>query len=232
MGTRYSGFQIQPNAPTIQGEIEKALVILLKESIPLTGSSRTDAGVHALQNFFHFDYTHLADTSKLCYQLNCILPNDIAICSIESVDEQKHCRFDAISRKYRYYVSTVKNPFYIDNSYPFYKNLNIELLNNAAKMLLQHTDFSSFSKLHTQVKTNNCILFESHWYKENNLLVYEVKGNRFLRGMVRALVGTMLHVGKQKYSLEEFENIILSKDCNRADFSAPAKGLFLAEVNF
>ncbi len=228
-GTNYSGFQVQEGAPTIQSEVEKAFRVLQRENVKMTGSSRTDAGVHAIQNFFHFDYDNPVH-SQFVYKMNAILPSDIVVKSIKQVDENAHCRFDAIERRYRYYIYTSKNPFYSEKAYFFPYTLNIELLNTAAEILFQYTDFTSFSKRNTQVKSFQCTILESKWVQENDLLVYSVSANRFLRGMVRALTATMLRVGTQKISISDFVSIIQAKDCTVASFDTPAHGLFLTSV--
>jgi tRNA pseudouridine38-40 synthase len=229
-GTHYAGFQIQQNANTIQAEVEKALNIFYKEKFELTGSSRTDAGVHALQNFFHFDIDIIINNEP--YHLNSILPDDIVVKKIISVESDFHCRFNATSRQYKYHIYQSKNPFLKEVAYHYPYNLDISLLNQAAQLLMQHTDFTSFSKKHTQTFTNNCTITISKWYFENQQLIYTVQANRFLRGMVKALVATMLQVGTNKLSIKEFEEIIQSKNNSKAFFTAPAHGLFLVQVNY
>ena len=229
-GTAYSGFQVQKNANSIQAEIEKALKIFFRQEFELTGSSRTDAGVHALQNFFHFDSSQtLIDAA---YQLNAILPDDIVIKRIAEVEEKAHCRFDAISREYRYYIYHKKDPFISDTAYYFPYAVNIDLLQKAAKEIMGHTDFTAFSKRNSQVKSYLCDIYLSEWLSEEDRLVYRVKANRFLRGMVKGLVGTMLQVGREKLTIVQFSNIITSKDPSKADFSVPSHGLFLYRVEF
>ena len=230
-GTNYNGFQIQQNANTIQAEVEKALQTLFKQNFDLTGSSRTDAGVHALQNFFHFN-TDLVITTKHIYNLNAIIPNDIIVKNITKVDDDKHCRFAAESREYKYYIYTSKNPFLEDRAYYFPYQLDVDLLHQAAEILLTYTDFTSFSKKHTQVNNFNCKIFVSKWIQENDCLIFNVKSNRFLRGMVRALVATMLKIGRGQITIEQFKNIIESKDCVSAYFDTPAHGLFLVKVDY
>jgi len=230
-GTHYSGFQVQPNARTIQDEIQKALLVFYKKGIELTGSSRTDAGVHALQNFFHFD-ADIVITDKQVYNLNAILPNDIVIKSIKQVADNAHCRFDASSREYAYYIYQEKDPFLEDRAWFFPYTLNIEALNEAASILLTYKDFTSFSKKNSQVKTFLCDIQMSRWEQINNTIVYKVKANRFLRGMVRGLVGTMLRVGRGQMSIDEFKQVVEAKDCTKADFTTPAHGLFLVEVAY
>lgn len=232
LGTCYNGFQIQPNAPTIQGELQKKLQVLLKKEITLTGSSRTDAGVHALQNFLHFDTDITFDITKCCYSLNAVLPHDISVKRIFRVENTQHARFDAVSREYKYFITRNKDPFHFHTAYKYNYELDIDVLNKAAALLISYTDFSTFSKLHTQVYTNNCQLYLSEWKIDNDFLVYNVCANRFLRGMVRALTGTMLKVGRGIISLNEFQEIIESGDCSKADFSTPAKGLFLVGVKY
>jgi len=227
---------VQENANTIQAEIEKTLAVFFRKEFHLTGSSRTDAGVHALQNFFHFDAEEILPQKGL-YNINAMLPEDIVIKSMRIVQPKPdgnipHARFDATSREYKYYIQQKKDPFTKDTSYYFPYTLEVELLQESATVVKGHADFTSFSKRNTQVKTFNCIIEKSEWQLENGCLVYHVKANRFLRGMVRALVGTMLHVGRKKITIDEFNSIIEARDCSLADFSAPAQGLFLVAVNY
>ena len=229
-GSNYSGFQVQQNANSVQAEIEKALAIFYKFKFELTGSSRTDAGVHALQNFFHFDT--VVNIKDEAYSLNAILPDDIVVKGIFKVTDDAHCRFDAKSREYHYYIYQNKDPFLLGNAYYIPYPIELALLQQAAKELLNHIDFTSFSKRNTQVKSFLCKLYISEWVQEGSCLVYEVKANRFLRGMVKGLVGTMLLVGKRKITLEEFIRIIEAKDCTKADFSVSSDGLFLTKVVF
>jgi len=236
-GTHYSGFQIQQNANSIQAEIEQALLIFLKGEVSLTGSSRTDAGVHAFSNFFHFDsilLDHYSTESieKMIYNLNAILPADIVVKKIYQVKSDAHCRFDAISREYKYFIYHQKDPFLSDRAFYYPYGLDLKLLNAAASAIYLYKDFTSFSKRNTQVTNFECSILKSEWVFENNLLVYNVKANRFLRGMVKGLVGSMLKVGSGKTSLSEFCTIIESKDCSRVDFSVPAHGLSLVSVTY
>ena len=252
-GTAYAGFQIQKNSNTIQAEVEKALKTLFKQAFSLTGASRTDAGVHALQNYFHFDTVQLLTVNKngkkrqdskvhsheipteieeAVYNLNAILPRDIVIKRIYPVADDAHCRFDAVSREYKYFIYQNKNPFLEGRAYYFPYKLQLETLNKAAAIILQYQDFTSFSKKNTQVNNFICKMIISEWIIENNVLVYNVKANRFLRGMVKGMVATMLKVGTGKISLEEFDNILKSRDCSKADFSAPSHGLFLVGVEY
>ena len=234
-GTNFAGFQVQQNANTIQAEVEKALSIYFRYEFSLTGSSRTDAGVHALQNFFHFDTVLSFDKEallKAVYHLNAILPEDIVIKEIIEVKADAHCRFDAISREYRYTVYRDKDPFLKDRAYYYPFGVDINLLQQAAAEILNHTDFTAFAKRNTQVHTFNCNILVSRWEEMNNTLIYTVCANRFLRGMVRGLAGTMLKVGTQKISLEQFKKIIEMGDISMVDFSVPAHGLTLMKVMF
>ena len=235
-GTRYSGFQVQENAITVQSEIERALRVYFRAEFKLTGSSRTDAGVHALQNYFHFDCESMIEQREL-YNINSILPEDIVINSIRKMQQKEdgewpHARFDAISREYKYYIVQRKDPFRKETAYYYPYKVDLESLQQAALILSEYSDFTSFSKRNTQVRTFICSISESEWKWEEEMLMYHVKANRFLRGMVRALVGTMLQVGRKKISLEELRGIIDARDCTRADFSAPALGLFLVNVEY
>jgi tRNA pseudouridine38-40 synthase len=230
-GTNYSGFQIQQNANSIQAEVEKAFQILQKEKVEMTGSSRTDAGVHALQNFFHFDYEGEIHP-RFTYKMNAILPDDIVVKKIISVDAKAHCRFDAVSREYKYFIYTHKDPFLKDNAFYFPYKLNFDLLKSAASLIKNYNDFTSFSKRKTQVNDFNCMIYESEWLTEDDCVVYYVKANRFLRGMVRALTATMLLIGRKKLTLNEFKKIIEAKDFAKANFAVPSHGLFLISVNF
>lgn len=230
-GTRYAGFQIQRNANTVQSEVEKALSTILRDPIELTGSSRTDAGVHALQNYFHFDIDRAIEP-RAVYNLNALLPLDIAVKAIFPVAEEAHSRFLAVSREYKYYITQQKDPFSTDTAWFYPYNVDLGLLNEAGRILFRHLDYTSFSKRNTQVSTFNCIIMKSEWCTDRGLLIYNVKANRFLRGMVRGLVGTMLLVGRKKTTLAEFEDIIVAKDCTKASFATPAHGLYLVEVAY
>jgi tRNA pseudouridine38-40 synthase len=230
-GTAYSGFQTQQNANTVQAEVEKAFEVLQRDKVTMTGSSRTDAGVHALQNFFHFDYGGIIHPQFL-YKINAILPPDIVIQGLTRVNDNAHCKFDAINRAYKYFIYQEKDPFLQDRAFFYPYKLEMELLEKAAAIVKDYHDFTSFSKRNTQVKTFSCAIIDSQWLQEGDCLVYKVKGNRFLRGMVRALTATMLKVGRGKLSLDEFRAVIDAKDCTKASFAVPAHGLFLVSVNY
>ncbi len=230
-GTAYSGFQTQENAVTIQSEVEKAIAVLQREPVSLTGSSRTDAGVHALQNFFHFDFDGSLHP-QFVYKLNAILPRDIVLHQLIAMGTEAHSRFDAISREYKYFIYRSKDPFLEDRAYYFPYQIDLERMQAAASILMEYEDFRSFSKRNTQVKSFKCRLELSEWAEEGPCLVYRVRGNRFLRGMVRALTATMLKVGRGKISLDEFRRIIEARDCTKASFAVPAHGLFLLKVSY
>lgn len=228
-GKQFAGFQIQDNASTIQGELEKALLIYFKQPIQLTGSSRTDAGVHARCNYFHFQ-SDLLQVESAAYNLNAILPSSISVEGIFKVPADAHSRFSAIARCYSYHIYNRKNPFLDGFSWYYPFPLDIDTMNEVASIFKGAHDFTSFSKKHTQVFTNDCTITEAGWFREGEEVVFRVKGNRFLRGMVRALVGTMVKAGRGKLSVHEATAILDARDNALADFSAPSHGLFLEEV--
>lgn len=230
-GADFGGFQIQNNQVTIQGALENAMQILFRQTIPLTGASRTDAGVHALQNFLHFD-TEQAITAKHIYNLNAILPNSIVIRNIYLVPPQAHSRFDAVKRSYVYKIHTQKSPFLEGRSwfYPF--PVSITALQEAADALLTYTHFESFSKKNTSVNTFDCNISKAKWLEEGGVITFSIDSNRFLRGMIRGLVGTMLQVGRGQLSMEGFHIIITSNNEQNVDFSTPAHGLYLSEIQY
>ncbi|MBI5372245.1 MAG: tRNA pseudouridine(38-40) synthase TruA [Sphingobacteriales bacterium] len=230
-GTGYSGFQTQENAVTIQSEVEKAFAILQRSPVSMTGSSRTDAGVHARQNYFHFDWEEPVHP-QFVYKMNAILPPAIVVKNLFKQAPGAHSRFDAVSREYRYFIYRSKDPFLQDRAFYFPYQLDLEKMRQVAEAVKEYQDFTSFSKRNTQVKTFQCRVEESRWLMENNCLVYQVRANRFLRGMVRALTATMLKAGRGKISMEEFRAIIEARDCTRASFAVPAHGLFLEKVNY
>jgi tRNA pseudouridine38-40 synthase len=228
-GTRYSGFQVQDNANTIQAEIEKALAVLLREKVSCTGSSRTDAGVHGLQNYFHFDFAGDVPAGT-AYRLNAILPADIAVRSLRLMGPAAHCRFDAVARRYQYVLYERKDPFLEDRAWFYPYPLDQFILNDVAMQVCETVDFTSFAKRNSQVKTFDCRITESSWERTEAGWRYTVQANRFLRGMVRGLVGTMLQAGRGNLSVESFRAVIEGKNNQGADFSAPGKGLYLMEV--
>jgi tRNA pseudouridine38-40 synthase len=232
-GTRYFGWQRQPNEISVQEVIEKALSTVLREEIAVVGAGRTDTGVHASFFVMHFDVSNeIQEPEKLVYHLNRFLPEDIAIQKIRKVDDNFHARFSAISRTYKYYISTEKNPFQTETSFQYTGVLDVEKMNDAAQLLFEFRDFTSFSKLHTDVKTNNCKIVQAEWTKENRQLVFTIKADRFLRNMVRAIVGTLLEVGKGKLTVYDFRKIIELKNRSAARTSVPAQGLFLTDIEY
>ncbi len=232
-GTNFHGWQIQPNAVSIQEKLEKAFSTILQQNIAITGAGRTDSGVHAKNYFAHFDMNNNKFSKalkNLKYKLNSILPLDIAIDEIYEVNRNAHARFDAISRTYRYYISTKKDSFNYELSWLRYGKLNINLMNESCKILMTYNDFTSFAKLHTDNKTNNCSIKTAFWKQKNDVIIFEITADRFLRNMVRSIVGTMLSIGLERLTLEEFRQIIESKNRNNAGVSAPASGLFLENI--
>lgn len=228
-GTKYAGFQVQENAVTIQGEVEKAGSIYLRSPLSLTGSSRTDAGVHARLNYFHFQ-SPLELGEAFIYHVNAILPPDIVLKGIYKVPEGSHSRFDAIARRYEYHLYETKNPFLDDRAWFYPYPLDEVLLKSAAETLLGEHDFTSYAKRRTQVYTHICTIETCNWQRTANGWTFTVQGNRFLRGMVRALVATMVKVGRGKITIDQFVQIKKAMDSKLADFSAPAHGLHLDAV--
>jgi len=233
-GTHYHGWQIQPNAITVQEILTKAFSTILREDIEITGAGRTDSGVHARFFVAHFDSKHeaLDKDLKLVFKLNNFLPKDIAVFRIVKVNNEAHARFDATERFYRYYIHQRKDVFLNDISWYLPIELDVEKMNKAARLLQQYEDFSSFSKINTDVKTNICQVSEARWSKDDYRLIFTIKADRFLRNMVRAIVGTLLDVGKEKVTINEFEQIIKSKKRENAGASVPAQGLFLEDIKY
>ncbi|MBB4801993.1 tRNA pseudouridine38-40 synthase [Flavobacterium nitrogenifigens] len=231
-GTHYHGWQIQPNASSVQETLNKAFSVLLNEPISIMGAGRTDTGVHATEMFGHFDTEKTLDVSVLVHKLNSYLPKDIAIFDIILLHDDAHCRFDATRRTYEYHINTVKNPFLQELSWYVTQKLDVDLMNEAAQLLLKHTDFQCFSKVNTDVNTFDCTIFEAFWKQEKGKLIFTISANRFLRNMVRAIVGTLINIGLHKITLEDFENIIASKSREKAGFSVPAHGLYLTKIDY
>ncbi|MDA0380455.1 MAG: tRNA pseudouridine(38-40) synthase TruA [Bacteroidetes bacterium] len=231
-GTDFHGWQRQPNAPSIQQQLEEALTLLLSSSIEVVAAGRTDAGVHADQMFVHFDTDNTFDPPDLIHRLNRFLPSSISVCDIFAVNSEAHARFDAVSRSYRYRISTVKNPFTDRYAWQLYQDLDLELMNQAAQLLLGTHDFQSFSKTHTDVKTFMCTITHVAFEKEGNEIRFFIRADRFLRNMVRAIVGTLVEVGTNKRSLDSIPQLIASKSRAQAGVSVPAKGLSLIEVAY
>ena len=232
-GTHYHGWQIQPNGISIQEELTKALELILRQKINLTGAGRTDTGVHAKRMTAHFDVENpIVDLESFIARLNNLLPYDIAVSGLEQVASDAHARFDAISRTYQYYLTTKKDPFSNEFAIRITRPLDFEAMNRAAAVLFEYTDFTSFSKLHTDVKTNHCKIIKAHWEQKGDYWVFTIQADRFLRNMVRAIVGTLIEVGRKKISVDDFRMIIEKKDRCAAGTSAPAQGLFLVEVEY
>ena len=232
-GTGFHGWQVQKNSHTVQAEIEKKLSLIFGEQISVTGCGRTDTGVHAREFFAHFDTNKefAFNTKDLIYKLNNFFNEAIAIYDIFPVPENMHARFSAVSRTYKYYINTVKNPFITQYSYFIPMLLDVDAMNMAAKHLLEFRDFTSFSKLHTQTATNICNITKAYWERqENGDFIFTITADRFLRNMVRAVVGTLLEAGKGKIKPADIKKIIEAKDRGKAGFSAPAHGLFLEKI--
>lgn len=232
-GSRYHGWQIQPHSPSVQQTVEQCLSLKLGQPVSITGCGRTDTGVHARNYYAHFDLEQALDYPEaLANQLNTFLSDDIVIYQIWQVSSELHARFDAVSRTYHYYITRTKNPFHTNDAYYLYGDLDVAKMQEAANLLFEYEDFTSFSKVHTQVKTNNCKILEARWLEQDGLLVFRIKADRFLRNMVRAIVGTLLEVGKGRMTLEEFRAVIERKDRCEAGTSVPAHALFLEEVEY
>ena len=236
-GTAYHGWQIQPRDVSVQETIEKALAMVLRRDTPITGAGRTDAGVNATTMYAHFDTEQpIADVNSLMRSLNGILPQDIAIYKVIPVHDDAHARFDATSRTYHYLAHTGKSPLLRATSWQCNPRLDFELMNEAARRLLNYEDFTSFSKLHTDVKTNNCHITQAHWRRCESIdtnveqWVFTITADRFLRNMVRAIVGTLVDVGMHKITVEDFCQIIEKKDRCAAGTSMPAHALYLWDV--
>ncbi|MDR1154124.1 MAG: tRNA pseudouridine(38-40) synthase TruA [Bacteroidales bacterium] len=234
-GTPFCGWQLQPNGPTVQEELEQAFGKLLREPVRLTGAGRTDAGVHALRYVAHFDASRddLHTDALLINKINGIIPREIAVYRIAAVPPDAHARFDAVSRTYHYRIATKKNPFTVDLAYHLYRPLNMAKMNEAAAIFPEYKDFTSFSKLHGNAKTNLCDILAAYWTDDGNgELRFVVTANRFLRNMVRAMVGTMIEIGLGKYPPADIRRIILEKNRGAAGTSAPPQGLYLAKIEY
>jgi tRNA pseudouridine38-40 synthase len=233
-GTSYHGWQIQPNSVTVQQILEEALSVVLNEKISTIGAGRTDTGVHATFFCAHFESISpdLLEIRNLVFRLNQYLPPDISVSSIKKVLPDANARYSAISRTYKYYISRTKDPFFDNSSWYLHGQIDIAAMNKACALLSDHSDFTSFSRLHSGAKTNICKIYNAGWKESDNRLVFTIKADRFLRNMVRAIVGTMVEIGFGKMDLKVFEEIILAKDRCKAGKSAPAKGLFLVDIEY
>ena len=232
-GTAYHGWQIQPHSVSVQEEIQKALSTLLRRPMEVVGAGRTDTGVHARKMFAHFDSEYELECPQLVYKLNKLLPRDIAVQQVERVADDMHARFSAKSRTYHYYVHLDKNPFLRSYSWQVYGNPDFELMNRAAAVLMENTDFTSFSKVNTDTKTNDCTITEAHWDRvADGQWRFTITANRFLRNMVRAIVGTLIEVGRGRMTIEQLRNVVDAKDRCRAGDSVPGNALFLVDVKY
>lgn len=235
LGIRFKGWQKQPNTITVQQTLEEALSLLLKEPTEITGTGRTDTEVHAKEYTAHFDYTNLLsekEKAQLCYKLNRILPRDISVKKIKNVNSDAHARFNAIKRSYEYIICRKKDPFWIDRAWQLEIPLNFDLMQEASQILMEYSDFESFSKSNTQVKNYLCTLTESTWEKRQHFWVYKISSNRFLRNMIRAIVGTMTDIGAEKLNLDAFRKVIESKDRKNAGYSVPGYGLYFLGAEY
>lgn len=231
-GTNYHGWQYQPNATSVQENLNKALQVILNSEINIMGAGRTDTGVHAKEMYAHFDFETPINIQTLIHKLNSFLPKDIVIYDIIPVHNEAHARFDASKRTYEYHINTFKDAFLEDKSWYYHHDLDIDLMNKASKILFNHIDFQCFSKVNTDVNTFECTIFEAYWKQENNTIIFTISANRFLRNMVRAIVGTLVNIGLHKISLDDFNEIIKSKNRDNAGFSVPAHGLYLTKIEY
>ena len=231
-GSAYFGWQIQPDVISVQEKLNYAVTTIFQQEIEVVGAGRTDTGVHASQMFAHFDLDNKIE-GDVVYKLNSILPNDITVYKVFFVDDEKHARFDALSRSYEYKIWLGRNPFLLDFSWQIHsQKLDVALMNEAASLLLNYTDFQAFSKVKTDVYTFNCDVTEAIWKQNDNELIFHISANRFLRNMVRAIVGTLVDVGLGKITVADFEEVIKSKNRSNAGLSVPAKGLFLTNIKY
>ena len=232
-GTAYHGWQIQPHSLSVQEELQKAMSILLRKPMEVVGAGRTDTGVHARKMVAHFDYDEEVDCPQLVYKLNKLLPRDIAVQQVEPVAEDMHARFSAKSRTYHYFVHMGKNPFLRSYSWQVYGNIDFELMNQAASVLMEYKDFTSFSRVNTDTKTNDCTITEAHWDRVGEeQWCFTITANRFLRNMVRAIVGTLMEVGRGRMTIEQLRRVIDAKDRCCAGDSVPGNALFLVQVKY
>lgn len=233
-GTRYHGWQIQPNGVTVQSELQRCLSLLLRQDVSVTGAGRTDTGVHARRMAAHFDVEQLAvDPAQLAFKLNGLLPQDISVACIEPVDGEKHARFSATSRTYHYYIHTHKDPFLRQYSLEIHYVLDYERMNEAGRILQEYSDFGAFCKAGSDVKTTICHVTHAQWHQTSPTTWYfEISANRFLRNMVRAVVGTLIEVGRGRMSLADFRQVIEGRQRTQAGESMPAKALFLEDVGY
>ncbi|MEJ8802503.1 tRNA pseudouridine(38-40) synthase TruA [Pontibacter sp. H249] len=231
-GGRFHGWQVQPNALSVQEVLDDSLSKILREEISTTGSGRTDTGVHASQQFVHFDTDQQLDPQHIVYRLNRILPDDIAAKNLYLVTDEAHARYDAFARTYHYHITLTRNPFKRYYAWYHSQHLDVEKMNEAAAILLRYEDFTTFSKVKGDTKHYRCSMYEAVWRQQGEELLFTIKANRFLRGMVRLVVGALADVGRGKLSIAAFEQIIASQDRSKASGAAPAEGLYLAKVEY
>ena len=231
-GTAYNGWQRQPNAPSVQQSLEEALSRRLGRATEVVGAGRTDTGVHAAFYIAHFDTVReIADTADFCYHLNSMLPGDIAISRIYRVAYDAHARFDATEREYHYHILLGKEPFRRETTWQYFGTLDVEAMNDAASMLIEFSDFTSFAKLNSNNKTNICRIMRAEWsVRDDGVLCFTIRADRFLRNMVRSIVGTLVDVGRGRYTVADFVDIVAARDLSRSSAGAPAQGLFLSDV--
>jgi tRNA pseudouridine38-40 synthase len=229
-GKNYCGWQYQPHSPSVQETLNKALSTLLRTAIDVVGAGRTDTGVHAHQMYAHFDYAEVIDSGVLTQKINSFLPKDIVVYRFIPLHDDAHARFDAVARTYEYHIHSFKDAFDNEASWYFFHPLDVNAMNEAANILFEYRDFQCFSKTHTDVKTFNCDVMEARWEQHGNKLIFTISADRFLRNMVRAIVGTLVNVGLEKISIDDFKTIIENRDRNQAGFSVPAHGLYLTKV--
>ena len=231
-GKAYCGWQKQPDVMTVQEVLEDAMSTVLQTKIEVMGAGRTDTGVHAKQMYAHFDMENAITDSQIVYKFNQLLPKDIAVIGLHRVKNDSHARFDALSRTYEYIISEKKNPFNTESAH-FLKNpMDIDKMNEASQLLFNYKNFKAFSKVHTDVKTYNCKMMVAEWERREDTLVFTIKADRFLRNMVRAIVGTIIDIGSGKFKVEEIKTIIESQDRGNAGTSVPAKGLYLMNIEY
>lgn len=229
-GSAWHGWQAQKNAKTVQGELEDKLTTVFRKKISITGSGRTDTGVHCLQQYFHIDLNAEISDPYILYKLNSYLPPSIALLSFYAVPPEAHARFDAISREYEYIICRIKDPFMVGKALFYFRDLDVKEMQKASKLLIGEKDFKCFSKVKTDVNTFVCNIYEAEWVEIGNRLLFKIKANRFLRGMVRAIVGTMLDIGEGKIKAEDMTDILQSGDRSMAGSAAYASGLYLKRV--
>lgn len=232
-GAAYCGWQRQPDMPTVQQTLERSLTVLLRQPVEVTGAGRTDTGVNAVYYVAHFDCAApVAEPERTVYKLNFLLPDDISVARMTPVADGAHARFDAREREYRYYIETRKNPFTRHATWQYYVPLDVARMNEAAEALLGEQDFTSFAKLNSNNRTNICRILRADWQADGDLLRFTIRADRFLRNMVRSIVGTLVDVGRGRYTPEEFRAIVESRDLSRSSAGAPAQGLFLSDVRY